>query len=170
MPRAGNRPNCPSGCHVFTEASIGEELMDKSQFDEFQFIRGETRFQHELLSARVNAYFTSQAFLVTALAIFYTDMAYKASFMRTVIPITGVLISLFILAAIVAAAHRINAQRELEMKKCGTLREQFIAMDKNNRDFKWGAFYATAVPFIFIFFWITALILEVVLYLRNVPV
>ncbi len=136
--------------------------MDKSQFDEFKFIREETRFLHNLLSARVNAYFTSQAFLVTALAIFYTDVAYRPSFMRTVIPVTGVLISLFILAAIIAAAHRINAQRELEMKKCGALRAQFIALDQNNRDYKRGVFYATAVPFIFIFFWITALILEVI--------
>jgi hypothetical protein len=135
--------------------------MDKSQFDEFKFIREETRFLHQLLSARVNAYFTSQAFLVTALAIFYTDVAYKPSFMQPLIPIIGVLISLVILAAIVAAANRLHDQRELEMEKCGALREQFIALDKNNRAHKWGAFYAPAVPIIFIFFWITALIFEV---------
>jgi hypothetical protein len=134
--------------------------VDKSQYDESKFIREETRFLHQLLSARVNTYFTSQAFLVTALAIFYTDVAYNPSFMRTLLPITGVFISLLILAAIVAAAHRIDDQRELEMEKCGALREQFISLDKNNGAHKWGAFYAPAVAFIFILFWIMALILE----------
>jgi hypothetical protein len=47
------------------------------------------------------------------------------------------------------------------MEKCGALREQFIVLDKHNRAHKWGAFYAPAVPFIFILFWIAALILEV---------
>jgi hypothetical protein len=82
--------------------------VDKSQYDEFKFIREETRFLHQLLSARANTYFTSQAFLVTALAIFYTDVAYNPSFMRALTSITGVFISLLILAAIVAAAHRID--------------------------------------------------------------
>ncbi|HEY0074401.1 MAG TPA: hypothetical protein VGB77_09885 [Abditibacteriaceae bacterium] len=126
-------------------------------FEQVKFIREEVRFQHDLLNNRVSWYVASQSFLVTAFAISassvkpFSEICILPYF---AIPSLGILLSSFIIPAINAAIQRIGLQNGL--LSCFNLKNYLPPRDDTQHI--QSLRFASAVPVIFMMFWVLVLI------------
>jgi hypothetical protein len=126
----------------------------------FQFVREEIRFQNQQLNNRIGAYVTSQSFLVTAMIAGQRGESKPIGLQLVTlgaIPLVGILLSVFLLVAILGALNRIKEQRKIMngppyKELCGVL----IAEDPKEQDHNRGKRFAIVMPWVFIVFWISA--------------
>jgi len=125
--------------------------------EKFTLIRTEIRTEYDFISNRMSWYVTSQSFLVTAFTISGGDRHHYMWFLRSLIPVLGLLLSLIFWGSILAASAAIEELRRAQARllETTTLADSPLNM-RAAWVHRWGMVPPLLIPVLFVLFWIVA--------------